>query len=236
MNIKIIAVGSSKWDRFIRRWGVSFLIGDDVLFDTFGAGRVLSRNVRKLNIDIARIKHIVLSHDDWDHISGLWELIPGRTDITVYICPGFKQEIKGRILSSGAKLVEVHGVMKIKEGVYSTGELTGQAHDEPIYEQSVVIKTSLGLALVCGCAHPGVANIVRHVQERFCENVSTLIGGFHMKDNSGQDNRCIIIDLRELGVRRIVPMHCTGTAATKMMRKEFGSDCIKAGEGKGIEV
>ena len=66
MKIKIIAIGSSKWERFIRRWGVSFLIGEDVLFDAFGDPGVLLNNMRKFNVDPTKIKHIVLSHDDWD--------------------------------------------------------------------------------------------------------------------------------------------------------------------------
>jgi 7,8-dihydropterin-6-yl-methyl-4-(beta-D-ribofuranosyl)aminobenzene 5'-phosphate synthase len=79
-------------------------------------------------------------------------------------------------------------------------------------------------------------NIVRHVQERFCEDICLLAGGFHLKDNPDELNRCIIVDLRELGVRRIAPMHCTGEAATGMMREEFGGDFIQAGEGEIVEL
>ncbi len=85
MRIKIIAVGSSKWERLIYRWGVSFLAGEDVLFDTFGDPGVFLHNIRKFNIDTAKVKHIVLSHDDWDHIAGLWYVLDKRKDISVYI-------------------------------------------------------------------------------------------------------------------------------------------------------
>lgn len=46
MGIKIIAVDPTKWQRFIRRWGVSFLIDEDVLFDTFGDPGVLLRKAQ----------------------------------------------------------------------------------------------------------------------------------------------------------------------------------------------
>jgi len=236
MQLLIIATGSTKWERFIRRWGVSFLIGEDVLFDTFGDPGVLLNNMQKFNVDTAKIKHIILSHDDWDHIAGLWDLIPNRKDITVYIGPGFKQEIKDRIASFGVKLVEAGGVTHIKGDIYSTGQLSGESQGRKIYEQSVVIKTANGLAVICGCAHPGVVNIVRHAQERFCENVYSLIGGFHFKDNTAEINRCIIVDLRGLGVRKIAPMHCTGKSATEMMREEFGNNFIQAVEGRSIEL
>ncbi|MDD2688962.1 MAG: MBL fold metallo-hydrolase [Candidatus Omnitrophica bacterium] len=235
MGIKIVAVGSTRWQRFIRRWGVSFLIGEDVLFDTFGDPGVLLGNMRKFNIYAAKIKHIVLSHDDWDHIAGLWYLLNNRKDITVYICPGFKQEIKDRIASFGAKVIEVGEDTLIKDDIYSTGELYGESDGEKIYEQSVVIKTAEGLMVICGCAHPGVVDIVRYTKERFHNDAHFLIGGFHLKDNVDEINKRIIKDLRELGVRRVAPMHCTGKRATEMMRQAFGQGFVRVKEGDVIE-
>ena len=236
MQIRVIAVGSTKWERFIRRWGVSFLIGEDVLFDTFGDPGLLLRNMRKFNIDSARIKHIVLSHDDWDHVSGLWYLIRERKDIIVYICPGFKQEIKDKISLFGVKVIEVGGVTRIKDDIYSGGEFYGESEERKIYEQSVVIKTADGLVVICGCAHSGVVKIVRDVKEGFQARVCLLIGGFHLKDNTDEANRNIIQKLQELGVRRVAPMHCTGRRATDAMREAFGNDFIQAKVGSNIEI
>ena len=59
MKFTLIAEGSTKWQRFICRWGVSFLIGEDVLFDTFGDPGVFFNNMREFNIDVAKIKHLV---------------------------------------------------------------------------------------------------------------------------------------------------------------------------------
>ncbi len=236
MQIKVIAVGSTKWERFIRRWGVSFLIGEDVLFDTFGDPSVLLKNMRKFNIDTTKIKHIVLSHDDWDHISGLWYLIRGRKDITVYVCPGFKEDIKDRIKSFGVRLVEATDSVSIKEGVYSTGQLCAESEDGGIYEQSVVIKTASGLVIITGCAHPEVVNIVRHVKESFHENVCSLIGGFHLKYNTDETNLNTIKNLQGLGIHRIAPMHCTGKRAIETMRVVFGQGFVLVKEGGNIEL
>ena len=236
MQIKVIAAGSTKWERFIRRWGLSFLIGEDVLFDTFGDPGVFLNNMQKLNIDAAKIKHIVLSHDDWDHISGLWCLIPNRKDITVYICPGFKREIKYKVASFGVRLIEVGEVTLIKDSIYSSGQLYGESEGRKIYEQSVVIKTDEGLAVICGCAHPGVVKIVQYVKASFQANVHLLIGGFHLKDNTAEANRSIIEEIRQLGVCKIAPLHCTGKHATEIMREVFGRDFIRAKEGGIIEL
>ena len=236
MQIEIIATRSSRFERFIRRWGVSFLIGEDILFDTFGDPKVFLKNIRKFKIDTSKIKYIVLSHDDWDHVAGLWGLLAGRKDITVYICPGFEQGIKERIVSSGAKVIEAAGLTQIKEGVYSTGELYGESEGRKIYEQSLVIKAGDGLALICGCAHPGVANIVKYVKEVFHEDISLLIGGFHLKYKTEGIIQNVAGDLKASGVRRIAPMHCTGKRATEAIRSAFGRGFIRAREGSAIEL
>jgi 7,8-dihydropterin-6-yl-methyl-4-(beta-D-ribofuranosyl)aminobenzene 5'-phosphate synthase len=236
MKIKIIATGSSKLQRFIRRWGVSFLIGEDVLFDTFGDPGVFMDNMRKFKVDTAKIKHIVLSHDDWDHIAGLWYLLPNRQDITVYICPGFKKEIKERIASFGGNLIEAGQPIQIKENIYTTGELYGESSGRKIYEQSVAIKTGEGLAVICGCAHPGVDKIIKKAKDNFKANIYLLMGGFHLKDNTDEINGRIIKDLNEAGISRIMPMHCTGKRAVESIRQSFGEGFAWLKEGDEIEL
>ena len=212
------------------------MIGEDMLFDTFGDSDVFLNNIRKFNVDLAKIRHIVLSHDDWDHISGLWQVIPERKDITVYICPGFNPEIKERLASLGAKVIEAAKPMEIKENIYSTGGLYGESPDRKICEQSLVIRTAEGLAVICGCAHPGAVNIVKHAKESFHAEVCLLMGGFHLKDNTAETNINIIKALQALGVRKAAPMHCTGTAATEAMRQAFGEGFMLAEEGMEVDL
>lgn len=221
MNIKIIAVGSTKWQRFIGRWGISFLLDDDILFDAFGDAGVLLSNIRKFNVDTAKIKYIIISHDDWDHISGLWYLIRDRKDITVYICQGFKQEIKDRINSFGVRVVELSDGIFIKEGIYSTGQLCAESGEDKIYEQSLVIKGAKGLAVITGCAHPGIINIVDSVRQRFSENIYLIIGGLHLKDKSVKEIEEVISRLRFYGVEKVAPLHCTGKVAGQLLKAEY---------------
>jgi len=212
------------------------MIGEDVLFDTFGDPGSLVRNMRKFNIDPVKIKHIVLSHDDWDHIAGLWNLLPNREDMTVYVCPGFKPETKDRIASSGVKLIEAGEPVQIKDNIYTTGELYGESKGRGIHEQSVVVKTSDGLAVVCGCAHPGVVNIVTATKEHFKANVNWLVGGFHLKDNTDENNKRIIDELQRLGIRQIAPLHCTGKRASEMISKSLGQGFIQIKEGGILDL
>jgi len=208
-----------------------------VLFDTFGDPGVFLKNMQKFDVDVSKIKHILLSHDDWDHISGIWYLIPNRTDITVYICPGFKQEVKDRIASFGVRIVEVEPFMAIKEDMFSSGQIEVSCKDKTIFEQVLVIKFLKSLTIITGCAHPGIVNIIHTVQGNFSrEKVYSVLGGFHLKDNSNEDNMNIIKELKDIGIRKIVPMHCTGKHATRMIRDAFGYDFIRAKEGDSIEL
>jgi 7,8-dihydropterin-6-yl-methyl-4-(beta-D-ribofuranosyl)aminobenzene 5'-phosphate synthase len=236
MSIKVIAVGSSKWERFIRRWGVSFLIGEDILFDTFGDPGVFLGNIQKFHIDKDKIKHVVISHDDWDHISGLWYLLNNRKDITVYICPGFNAQIKERIRSFGVKVIEASGFTLIRDSVHSTGELYGESEGRQIYEQSLVIETVHGLSVICGCAHPGIEKIIDTVTRQFNKNIYMVVGGLHLKDSPENEIAKVIKSLRQHGVEKIAPMHCTGKHVEQLMNKAFGEGFIRVRQGDVIEL
>lgn len=213
------------------------MIDKDVLFDTFGDSDYLLKNMRTFKVDMARIKHIVLSHDDWDHIGGLWRLLDGRKDVTVYICPGFKQEIKDKIISSGARVVEVSALTEIKEGVFSSGQIQAFRGLEKIFEQVLIIKFLKRLTVVTGCAHPGIVNIVDIVQKSFSrEKVYSILGGLHLKDSSMTEIDEVVLALRARGVSKIAPTHCTGENATKAFEREYGIDFLKVVPGFVIEV
>lgn len=237
MQIKIIAVGSTKWDRFWRRWGVSFLIGEDVLFDTFGDPGVFLRNMRRFGVDVSKIKHIVLSHDDWDHITGLWHLLGRRKDASVYICPGFQQDIKERIASFGVRVIESGPLTEIRDGVFISGEMRVSCDGRDIFEQALIVKFLKKLTVITGCAHPGLINVVDAVQNLFSkEKVACAIGGFHLKDVSEAEVQRVVAALRERGVSKVAPTHCTGKSATEALKKEYGIDFLNIQAGSVIEV
>lgn len=236
MNIKIIASSSTKWERFIKRWGVSFLVDDDILFDTFGKPSVFLKNIRKMNINIKNIKHVVISHDDWDHISGLWDLVKRNKDVNLYILKHFGDNIKKKIISFGVKLIEVDSLFKIKESIYTTGELAGESCGRFIYEQSLIVKSSNGISIITGCAHPGIINIIDTVKRNFPENIYLVLGGFHLKDSSEEQIAEIVDRLASYGNYKIAPMHCTGKEATRMIKEEFRDNFIQLSPTDAIEV
>ncbi len=231
MKIQLIANGSTARQRKIKRWGISFLVGNDVLFDTFGDVEVFARNVKKFRIDLSHIRYIVISHDDWDHIAGLWYVIDKYKTLTVYVGSHFNKELKEKICSFGVKLVEVKGPMMIREGVYTTGELAGGSTRGVLYEQSLVIKDGKRLGVITGCAHPQLLDILRAVRDYFHQNINVVMGGFHLKDMEIDRIKQIIDGLLKFGVAHVVPLHCTGAAAVKEFKRFYVNNYSRMREG-----
>ena len=235
MNIDIIATGSTDRDRSARHWGISFLLGN-ILFDTFGLPETLLSNMQKMKIDPVRISHIVISHEHWDHTSGLWALLKLNRDIKVYVCPHFSGDIKKEIRTQGAEIVEVSRLLKIEDNIFSTGEIKGSYDNNVIYEQALVYKSNKGLVIISGCAHPGILTIAKNVIAQFKDPVYAVIGGFHLKDTPIPQIKGIIKDLKALGVIKVAPTHCTGSTATQLFKETFGDNFLNIAEGQTYSI
>ena len=236
MKVSLIAEGSTKEQRMARRWGISFLIGEDVLFDTFGDADVFMHNVRKFGIDLSRVRHVVISHDDWDHIAGLWPLIEMYKNLSVYVGPHFHQDLKNRIRSYGVKLVETPESMIIREGIYTTGELAGNSPRGILHEQSLVIRGKQSLGVITGCAHPCLVDILRSAREIFNQDTGVIVGGFHLKDMDRHEIKSIVESLSAFGVSSVVPLHCTGDFAVEEFRRVYGNNYIRLQEGDALDI
>jgi len=236
MNIRLIAEGSTKLERFICRWGISFLIGEDILFDAFGDPGVFLNNCEKYKIDLSKIKYIVISHDDWDHIAGLWYVLNKHKEFKVYVCPNSVQDIKERIRSFGVNVLEADKFLNVRDDVYTTGELKGESEGRIIYEQALAVRSSKGLTVITGCAHPGILNIIGTAEKQFGMPVHCLIGGFHLKDMPPKEVKQIIVQLKKSKLEKIVPLHCTGKRSVRLIKEAFGNKCIYLKQGDILEI
>jgi len=237
MRLKILAEGSTRWQHFIKHWGLSVLINNDILFDTFGKPNYVLKQLKRFKIDINKIKDIIISHDDWDHVTGLWKILERDNDVTVYICPRFSPDIKARIKWYGARFVEVDKLTEIRSNIYLSGELQGGSRGGvALPEQYLAIKTPKGVVVITGCAHPGIVEITQHAKAIFNANIRLLVGGFHLKDHTIEEAHDIVLKLKALGVSRVIPFHCTGRIAQELFIKEFKRDCTIPSEGQVIEI
>jgi len=220
--------------RLETRWGFScYIKGPEktILFDVGGEGSVLLSNMEKLNIDPKTVNAIVLSHIHYDHIGGLSHFLRKNNLVTVFMPQSLPQSVKNKVRQAGAKSVGVHKPMKICKNVYSTGEL-----GTFIREESLIIKTSKGLIVITGCAHPGIVNIVKKAKELLTSEVYLVLGGFHLCWMSLSQVKRIISGVKEEGVKKVAPCHCSGDLARKQFRKAYGKDFILVGAGKTITI
>jgi 7,8-dihydropterin-6-yl-methyl-4-(beta-D-ribofuranosyl)aminobenzene 5'-phosphate synthase len=215
-------------------WGFSCVVkagGNNILFDTGAESRTLLGNMEGVGIDPEAIDAVVLSHAHGDHTGGLEGFLKVNPDVSVYVLDSFPGGIKETVGSSGARLFEVSGPVEISEGVSTTGGL-----GDRIMEQSLVVNTDRGLVVLTGCAHPGIVDIVREARRLTGRDIHLVMGGFHLSGESDEGLRSIMSSLKELGVERAAPCHCSGERARELFSQEYGEDYIANGVGMAIEV
>jgi len=210
-------------------WGFSALIktgNEQILFDTGGNPKILLSNMKKLGIKPDSIDKIFISHIHGDHSGGLKTFLEHNSDVLVFIPKSFPISMKNMITEKGAEYTEISKMYEISDNVYSTGELSG-----PPTEQSLVIKSENGIIVMTGCAHPGIARIVKRAKEMMKEDkVYLVVGGFHQPPKSA------VKEFREIGVEKVAPSHCTGDAVKNAFAKEYKKDFIENGVGKEITI
>lgn len=215
-------------------WGFSCLIRGiekTILFDTGGDGAILLENMKKLSIDPEEIDLVVFSHIHGDHTGGLNSFLEKNKDVTIYMPESFPEGFKRDAKNYGATVVEVKEPMKICENVFSTGEL-----GTSIIEQSLIIRTDIGLIVITGCAHPGIVKIVKKAKDVIKDDVLFVMGGFHLSSISKTELENIISDFRQLGVRYAAPTHCSGDNAKQLFEKEYQRNFLNIGAGKVITM
>jgi len=233
LTITIVFDNNPYDERLRTSWGFAALVehqNQTLLFDTGGDGLILLENMRILGINTSDIQGVMLSHAHNDHTGGLVYLLESGARPKIYVFPGFG----GNIDQETAKITEVLQVEpgdSITDGLYTTGAMGGG-----IREQALVIRTSKGLVVITGCAHPGIVQIVEKAKEMFDEPVYLVMGGFHLGDKSDHQLDGIITAFRELGVHKVAPCHCTGEEAIARFKAEYRENFIQAGVGSVIVV
>lgn len=204
---------------FTGSWGFSALIEtgtETLLFDTGWDGTLLLKNMEKIGVDSACVSKLVLSHQHWDHIGGLPEILCANSGIKVYVPASFSENLK-REIRKRAELIEVKEAVEISDGIWSTGEL-----GEKIKEQSLVLSTEKGSYVLTGCAHPGVDAIL---DAALCRGkIKGIIGGLHDSDRFE----------RLEGMELIAAGHCT--AHKKKIKEIFSSKYIETRSGLRLEL
>lgn len=120
-------------------------------------------------------------------------------------------------------------------GLYQIDRNGAFALDEVWDEQGLVIDVKgEGLVVLTGCAHAGVVNTVMQARQLYGDRpIRAVIGGFHLgfpttpKENVAKTVQA----LKDLDVKTIMPMHCSGLAAHAAFHHDLADRYVQPSVG-----
>lgn len=155
----------------------------------------------------------------------------------------------------GARFHFNTGFTEVEENMYLTGEVprqtgfekadkrltvmeNGERVQDPFRDdQTLVIRTAKGLAVVLGCAHSGMINTLNHIRAKLPgEKFHMVIGGTHMGFLDPAQVEMTIDALQEFSFEKIGVSHCTGLAAAARLKQAFGERFFFASAGTVINI
>jgi len=232
--------------------------GNRYLFDVSESFIALKYNLDKMEINIDKLKAIIISHKHSDHSGALPELIKLLEGQKLYVLPDqlipakrenilkdlhdkftlILGENKTKVIKTYKHLVVVNKSLELEKDLYLTGPL-----GEEIKEQAVVINLhKKGIVILTGCSHPTLPVIVKKAQEiTGNKKVYGIIGGFHFKSLKSHQLRPIISYFKKLNPKFIVPSHCTGYQAVVELKRSLKDKVVisktgSLGVGSSIEI
>ncbi|NOZ12604.1 MAG: MBL fold metallo-hydrolase [Acidobacteria bacterium] len=237
LNIKVLFDNPNP-ERKDRGWGISFLLNGTILFDTTESFEKLQSGLEFFNVQLQKIRDVVISHDHWDHTGGLADFIAAHPDasrLNVYLLPSFSPELKQQVMMSGASVHVNSFPAEIRDGFILTGKIDGVYKGEQKNEQGLVAAGEHAFALITGCAHPGVAQMLKaSIEIAGTRRIPRLVaGGFHLMDKSEDQIEQVFSELQKLGVEKMGPCHCSGISAKNICKRllpEAYVDIQKKGE------
>jgi 7,8-dihydropterin-6-yl-methyl-4-(beta-D-ribofuranosyl)aminobenzene 5'-phosphate synthase len=215
-------------------WGYAAWVeyrGRRILFDAGPNAAALEKNSKALGLDISKADVVVISHDDPDHYGGLPYVLAVNPGVKVYVPESdygaFSKSLLNRLFRfvegampgrhlvdppAGLNYVAVNKFTDILPGV----RVVPLSFDSR-REQFMALEVPGGIAVLTGCAHPGIVRIVKDSGAP----VRLAAGGFHLTNDSESDVRRVVAELKQAGVESVWPGHCTGRFATEELRRKF---------------
>lgn len=221
--------------------------GHKILYD-LGPDHTLFDNAKKRNIDLTQVDTVILSHGHFDHGGALREFLAINPKAKVYAQRSAFEPHYSKILFVKAgvgldKALRTHQQVVLLDGDYRiddelflfTVDKTDRCRspmndalydkrgkDAFAHEQNLIL-TENQTALIMGCGHAGVVNIMNRAK-RYGPKV--CVGGFHLSNPmTKQSAPSALLDeiagaLRSCKDTKFYTCHCTGIKAFRYMAKQ----------------
>src|SRR5215471_5691176 len=248
-------------------WGYAALVeygGKRILFDTGNNPSILRSNTKAMEIDLATLDFVVMSHRHGDHMGGMAHLLNVNPQVKIY-APKESFGVYGADLPSSfyrkentlladqryfdgtppevmrfgsawpdANFHLIDKSTQIDPDLHLISKVSDKPGTAELRELSLAINTPHGLVLVVGCSHPGIDKIVEEAST-INPRIHLIAGGFHLVVSSDAEIERTVQSLREtFKVEYIAPGHCTGEPAFKALRKTFEDHFVQAGLGRTV--
>jgi len=181
---------------------------------------------------VASFYNAAFSADELTHRGG--RVVMSRDPI--YIAPGLftTGEIPREVDFEGPRT----GTTPPTPGLYQISSDGRMRTDEVWDEQGLVVRLlNGGLIVLTGCAHAGVLNTIRRAKEVGGDGpIIGVMGGFHLgfPTTPPENIRKTLEGFRDLQVRTVVPMHCSGLAAHRLFSTEMRAAYVQPAVGSRL--
>jgi 7,8-dihydropterin-6-yl-methyl-4-(beta-D-ribofuranosyl)aminobenzene 5'-phosphate synthase len=229
-------------------WGFAAVVQTPettILFDTGTKGTLLMDNLRALGFDPLSIDSVVLSHYHNDHTGGLQSILDVGGRPRVFMPSSFPGRLK-TAAADKSDLVPVEKTLEVAPGIFSViFSRPSGLFRRRMDEQALVATTPEGPVLITGCAHPGIISMVESVSTApqyhadsedpdSGRSIALVIGGFHLFKLSRRRVDQIIAEFQSMGVRQVMPAHCTGAGPISWFAEVYGENFISGGVGQTV--
>ncbi|MCQ2547804.1 MAG: MBL fold metallo-hydrolase [Clostridia bacterium] len=152
------------------------------------------------------------------------------------------------------RLVLTDHVVKLADNICLVGDienLPGKKATEKFYkfedgklsidpmnhEQFMVVEEEEGIHIITGCGHKGAETIIVRAKELFPDRkIISFTGGMHTYMLKEKERNELACSLKELGVSKVIPLHCTGMNMIMTFKEHFGDDAIIACTGDAFDL
>ncbi|NLI80891.1 MAG: MBL fold metallo-hydrolase [Deltaproteobacteria bacterium] len=235
-----------------------------ILFDV-GATDVFLHNAALLQLSMASVDLVVLSHGHWDHSNGLRHLsqlslrpsVLVHPDAFVYRCrpTGEYNGLPFDLVGMGERfhLTLSEKPYPLAKDVWFLGEIPRvtphEAKETKFHclvgnrkiddflrdDSALAIKTARGLIVLSGCSHAGICNIVEYAKEVARCDAIFMVMGGFHLLGNSSQLQETVGYFSRNPVTHLLPMHCTNLEALCAFHRNFGSRRICAGDVITVE-